>query len=241
MDKWLKYPVSATPSEIVQMTKLGFWPFNCMKTWLFYTITGVKFKITSTEHIRSMTDGVGERVQGCGGTRDIIRLGSTAVEVMAVENERNDMGRGRVEYFCIHKLDSKCSSWELNTFSVLLQNVAWCQISQRSVAEPHLCHVCTYSCLKASTCSMVVIPARAKLSLYWLILMDSSHSGTDLNMVPSQPLVLGRRMDTLWETKCVWITHHLLLHYVLWVHVMVFEQGGTSFTVNILQFQEMFQ
>lgn len=47
---------------------------------------------------------------------------------------------------------------------------------------------------------MVVIPARAKLSLYCPILMESSHSGTDLNMVPSQPLVLGRRMDTLRET-----------------------------------------
>lgn len=50
-----------------------------------------------------------------------------------------------------------------------------------------------------STCSMVVIPAQAKLSVYWLILMDSSHSGTDLKGEPSQPLVLGRRMDTLWE------------------------------------------
>ncbi len=37
-------------------------------------------------------------------------------------------GRGWVEYFCIHKRDNKCSSWELNTFSVLLQNAAWCQI-----------------------------------------------------------------------------------------------------------------
>lgn len=44
---------------------------------------------------------------------------------------------------------------------------------------------------------MVVTPARAKLSLYWLIRMDSSHSGTDRNTVPSQPLVLGRRMETL--------------------------------------------
>ena len=68
----------------------------------------------------------------------------------------------------------------------------------------HLCHVVTehvcstYSCFMASTCSMVVIPAQAKLSVYWLILMDSSHSGTDLKGEPSQPLVLGRRMDTLW-------------------------------------------
>lgn len=44
---------------------------------------------------------------------------------------------------------------------------------------------------------MDVIPARAKLSLYWLIRMDSSHSGTERNRVPSQPLVLGRRMETL--------------------------------------------
>lgn len=51
---------------------------------------------------------------------------------------------------------------------------------------------------------MVVIPARAKLSLYWLILMDSNHSGTDRNMVPSQPLVLGRRMETLRSKSPVW-------------------------------------
>lgn len=60
---------------------------------------------------------------------------------------------------------------------------------------------------------MVVIPARAKLSLYWLILMDSSHSGTDLNMVPSQPLVLGRRMDTLQGTEYAWVSHHSPLRY----------------------------
>lgn len=83
----------------------------------------------------------------------------------------------------------------------------------------HLCHVCTYSCLKASTCSMDVIPARAKLSLYWLILMDSSHSGTDLNTGPSQPLVLGRRMDTLQGTVYIRIIHHLLPRYVHRVHV----------------------
>lgn len=70
-------------------------------------------------------------------------------------------------------------------------------IIQHGLGALHPRHVCTYSCLKASTCSMVVIPARAKLSLYWFILMDSSHSGTDRNMVPSQPLVLGRRMETL--------------------------------------------
>lgn len=69
----------------------------------------------------------------------------------------------------------------------------------------HLCHVCTYSCLRATTCSMVVIPARAKLSLYWLILMDSSHSGTERNTVPSQPLVLGRRMETLRSKIPAWL------------------------------------
>lgn len=44
---------------------------------------------------------------------------------------------------------------------------------------------------------MVTIPAQVKFSLYWLILMDSSHSDTDLKGEPSEPLVLGRRMDTL--------------------------------------------
>lgn len=67
---------------------------------------------------------------------------------------------------------------------------------------------CTYSCLRASTCSMVVTPARAKLSLYWLILMDSSHSGTDRNVVPSQPLVLGRRMETLRSQSPDWLVVH---------------------------------
>lgn len=44
---------------------------------------------------------------------------------------------------------------------------------------------------------MVTIPAQLKFSLYWLILMDSSHSDTDRKGDPSEPLVLGRRMDTL--------------------------------------------
>lgn len=44
---------------------------------------------------------------------------------------------------------------------------------------------------------MVTTPAQLKFSLYWLILMDSSHSDTDLKGDPSEPLVLGRRMDTL--------------------------------------------
>lgn len=72
-------------------------------------------------------------------------------------------------------------------------------------AELQRCHVCTYSCLRPSTCSMLVIPARAKLSLYWLILMDSSHSDTDRNTVPSQPLVLGRRMETLRSEGPAWL------------------------------------
>lgn len=72
-------------------------------------------------------------------------------------------------------------------------------------AELHRCHVFTYSCLRPSTCSMVVIPARAKLSLYWLILMDSSHSGTDRNTVPSLPLVLGRRIETLRSEGPAWL------------------------------------
>lgn len=55
----------------------------------------------------------------------------------------------------------------------------------------------TYSFFICRTCSMVTIPAQVKFSLYWLILMDSSHSDTDLKGEPSEPLVLGRRMDTL--------------------------------------------
>lgn len=48
---------------------------------------------------------------------------------------------------------------------------------------------------------MVTTPAQLKFSLYWLILMDSSHSDTDLKGDPSEPLVLGRRMDTLQEHR----------------------------------------
>lgn len=48
---------------------------------------------------------------------------------------------------------------------------------------------------------MVTTPAQLKFSLYWLILMDSSHSDTDLKGDPSEPLVLGRRMDTLREHR----------------------------------------
>lgn len=48
---------------------------------------------------------------------------------------------------------------------------------------------------------MVTTPAQLKFSLYWLILMDSSHSDTDLKGDPSEPLVLGRRMDMLREHR----------------------------------------
>ncbi len=41
MHKLLKYLTSAAPSETVQMTKLVYGPFNCMKTLLFYIINGV--------------------------------------------------------------------------------------------------------------------------------------------------------------------------------------------------------
>lgn len=59
----------------------------------------------------------------------------------------------------------------------------------------------TYSFFICSTWSMETTPAWAKFSLYWLILMDSSHSDTDLKGEPSDPLVLGRRMDTLRAKK----------------------------------------
>lgn len=59
----------------------------------------------------------------------------------------------------------------------------------------------TYSFFIWRTWSMVTTPAQLKLSLYWLILMDSSHSDTDLKGEPSEPLVLGRRMDTLRERR----------------------------------------
>lgn len=194
---------------------------NYLNVCLMSPILSMVWNNFTNEHIWLVADGVDERwLDIAVGKIRLIRRGTTAAEVMAAKNERNDMGRGGVEYSCIHKLRNKCSSWELNTFSVLLQDVAQCQINQRRVAALHLCHVCTYSCLKASTCSMVVIPARAKLSLYWLILMDSSHSGTDLNMVPSQPLVLGRRMDTLRGTTYTCISHYSPLRYEHWSHAI---------------------
>lgn len=55
----------------------------------------------------------------------------------------------------------------------------------------------TYSIFKHNTCSIVLIPAWKKVSLYWPILIDSSHSSTDLKGAPSLPLVLGNRMETL--------------------------------------------
>jgi len=48
---------------------------------------------------------------------------------------------------------------------------------------------------------MLTIPAMLKFSLYWLILMDSNHSATDLKGEPSEPLVLGSRMETLTKTE----------------------------------------
>lgn len=107
-----------------------------------------------------------------------------------MENERNV--EQEPEDFCLHKLDKRSSP------RGFLRDA---RLGLEGGAEPHLCRARTYSCLRASTCSMVVTPARAKLSLYWLILMDSSHSGTDRNTVPSQPLVLGRRMETLRSEK----------------------------------------
>lgn len=59
----------------------------------------------------------------------------------------------------------------------------------------------TYSFFICRTWSMVTTPAQLKFSLYWLILMDSSHSDTDLKGDPSEPLVLGRRMDTLQQHR----------------------------------------
>lgn len=64
-------------------------------------------------------------------------------------------------------------------------------------------HCATYSFFICRTWSMVTTPAQLKFSLYWLILMDSSHSDTDLKGEPSEPLVLGRRMDTLEEKEKV--------------------------------------
>lgn len=106
--------------------------------------------------------------------------------IYASRRTRGMCSRG--QRICLHKRTHKCSSPK-----------------GAGGAGLHRCHVCTYSCLRPSTCSMVVIPAREKLSLYWLILMDSSHSGTDRNTVPSQPLVLGRRMETLRSQGPAWL------------------------------------
>lgn len=59
----------------------------------------------------------------------------------------------------------------------------------------------TYSLFICSTCSMLTMPAMLKFSLYWLILIDSSHSDTDLKGEPSEPLVLGSRIETLRQTQ----------------------------------------
>lgn len=76
-------------------------------------------------------------------------------------------------------------------------------------------YICTHSFLICSTWSMVMMPAQVKFSLYWLILMDSSHSDTDLKGEPSEPLVLGRRMDTLRNREK---NHGLLIHYLTEYH-----------------------
>lgn len=69
------------------------------------------------------------------------------------------------------------------------------------VVFPNLKYCFTYSFFICRTWSIVTTPAQLKFSLYWLILMDSSHSDTDLKGEPSEPLVLGRRMDTLHQRK----------------------------------------
>lgn len=44
-----------------------------------------------------------------------------------------------------------------------------------------------------------------KHSVYCCILMDSNHSAMLLKGMPSDPLVLGRRMEILWgEESTVW-------------------------------------
>lgn len=48
---------------------------------------------------------------------------------------------------------------------------------------------------------MAVYPATMKCSVYCCILMLSSHSDTVRKGTPSEPLVLGSRMDTLgWKS-----------------------------------------
>lgn len=63
-----------------------------------------------------------------------------------------------------------------------------------SRASTHSLDICT-------TFSMAVYPATMKCSVYCCILMLSSHSDTVRKGTPSEPLVLGSRMDTLgWKS-----------------------------------------
>lgn len=61
------------------------------------------------------------------------------------------------------------------------------------------CH--THSLVICTTFSMTLYPADTKCSVYWCILMDSSHSATVRKGIPSEPLVLGRRMEILQRQK----------------------------------------
>lgn len=92
-----------------------------------------QFKIISNEHIRSITDSVHERAQGCGGTSD--RKGWEPLLWKLWQKRMRRMTWAEAEYFFFHKLDNTCSSLELNTFSVLLQNMAWCQINLHCVGR----------------------------------------------------------------------------------------------------------
>lgn len=62
----------------------------------------------------------------------------------------------------------------------------------------------THSFVICTTFSMPLYPAATKCSVYWCILMDSSHSATVRKGIPSEPLVLGRRMETLWRQEGAW-------------------------------------
>lgn len=94
------------------------------------------------------------------------------------------------------------------------ERVSACDIMWPVKLDKHYDVVCwdlswkcfTYSFFIWRTWSIVTTPARLKFSPYWLILMDSSHSDTDLKGEPSEPLVLGRRMETLQakESRSIW-------------------------------------
>lgn len=75
----------------------------------------------------------------------------------------------------------------------------------------------THSLFICSTCSMLTMPAMLKFSLYWLILIDSSHSDTDLKGDPSEPLVLGSRIETLRE-----IAEHIRIWSFAFEHLCIY-------------------